>query len=337
MSATAVAASKPPVSTTPEGRTPAWLERFKEGLRRSGGVPALQYATSVHPCVIKGERHLVYERGLAKRRPGALQALKCYAATHGFRLKEDERTSKRPVSADRRARLVPVLALGMSMGSMVAIADDGAPGVAAGPIEEITVLGVRESQQREYLIEAGKRFIAGPFGEVEAIVGIAEQVKKSGEHKRISTRGMVVPDPALNAIVDRYDYTFPASCGGGKFSYYEGEGFAALGFHGGRRVILDVMVGGGPFTAPKLWGPFDQILNDNTEMHLMSGNGKEDGMGMLKASYSIGMVADMSKFKMQRSGELYKRAIDVSSTCDLAAGDKVAASAPGGTKDDAEG
>ena len=297
----------------------SWLDKCKQKLRI--GERQFNYKTSVHPCQINGERVLVYERGLKHKYPDALNALKRYAKAHGFALKEDQRTHHRPVGSDRRARLVPMLALSMTMGGMSAVmAEDLATteltSENTGPIEEITVIGVRQSTSREYLIEAGKRFIAGPFGEVEAIVTIADQVKSAGEHKRISTRGMVVPDPGVNAIVDRYDFTFPASCGGGKFSYYEGDGFSALGYHGGKRVILDVLVGGGPFTAPKLWGPYDQILNDNTQMHLMSGNGEDDGMGMLKASYSIGMVADMSNYKMERGGEVYQKAISATAACE---------------------
>jgi hypothetical protein len=94
-----------------------------------------------------------------------------------------------------------------------------------------------------------------------------------------------------------------------------GEGFDALGYHHGDKVIFDVLVGGGPFSSPKLWGPYDQVLNDNIEMHLMMGNGKKDGMGLLKASYAIGMTPILPDEDFNEYGSVYTSNTTTSMQC----------------------
>lgn len=74
-------------------------------------------------------------------------------------------------------------------------------------------------------------------------------------------------------------------------------------------MILDVLAGGGPFSAPRLWGPYDQVLNANIRMDLMMGDGLKDGMGLLQASYKIGLMPVMRNSTKNYYGELYSRAI----------------------------
>ncbi|MGE0387750.1 MAG: hypothetical protein AB7Q97_23745 [Gammaproteobacteria bacterium] len=302
--------------TPPDG---SWLSAVRDALGRARVRGPMRPTTQVHPCVIGGERHLVYPAGLRAHSPKAFAELERYAQANGFRLKEDQRRGDRPVPADRRTRFLPMLVLGTGLAAP-ALHAETTSGPAAAPaagedIEEIQVLERRESAGRPYLIEAGKRYVAGPYGEVEAILGVASRVQAQGNHHRISTRRMKIPDPGSNQFVDRYDYTFPANCGGGRFSYYQGDGFAALGYYQGRKVILDVLVGGGPFTSPKLWGPYDQVLNDHMRMELMSGSGAQDGMGMLKASYSIGLMPVMAQETAQDYGTAYTEGIASAASC----------------------
>ena len=298
------------MATEEQSSSAGWVNRFKSWLRKGEG---LRYMASVHPCVINGVRHLVYKKGLAERNPHAFKCLQKYAEEHGFRLKEDQRSRYKPPRTDRRARLIPMLALSAGLLTQTVYAEPVSDG--AEPIPNITVIGVQEAPERPYLKEKGKRFVAGPYGEVESILGVAAEVKSQGHVERIRARGMTMPHTSVSDMVDRYRYTFPQSCGGGSYSYYEGDRFAALGFHDGNRVILDVLVGGGPFTAPKLWGPYDQVLNENVEMHLMSGDPKMDGMAVLKASYVIGLVPDLDRQRSTEYAERYTSAVSESADC----------------------
>lgn len=78
------------------------------------------------------------------------------------------------------------------------------------------------------------------------------------------------------------------------------------------KVVLDVLVGGGAFSSPKLWGPYDQLLGDkdNSSMQLMMGDGSKDGMGLLKASYAIGYTAVMAEEDYSTLGYAYGNAIN---------------------------
>ena len=177
-------------------------------------------------------------------------------------------------------------------------------------MDDVEVTGTRESSDRAYSKENGKRFITNPYGETKSILAVASEIKAKGKLKRVSTRGMKMPQGYVGRYINRYKHTFD---NGNTFSYYEGEGFGALGFHLGEgRIVLDVLDGGGPFSAPKLWGPYDQVLGDkgNSSMELMMADGNKDGMGLLKASYAIGYTAVMAEEDYSSIGNDYGNAIN---------------------------
>lgn len=310
------------LSTTPaSAHERSWVDRIADSIKqRTGFKKMMSCAAKVHPCIIGGHRVLVYERGLQRNQPEAYEEILNFAETNGFKIKEDQRDPKSNISdrtfERRMAKTAPMVLLAgalLAQGTVQADTGDGASGTQVMP--DVEVLGEKESNERPYLSRDGKRFISGPFGEVESILAVATEAKQSGKLKRVSTRNIKMPQEYVGGYINRYDYQFPESCGGGKYSYYEGEGFGALGYHHGEKVVLDVLVGGGAFAAPKLWGPYDQVLYDNHEMQLMMGDGKKDGMGLLKASYSIGMTAVMADEDFIEYGDGYSSNIKTAAQC----------------------
>ena len=239
--------------------------------------------------------------------------LKAYAKENNFGIKEDQRTkdSSKPVKFERRmAKTIPMLFLasGIFM-SGTAAADIAGPAADISVMSDVEVTGEYDRSERAYIQENGKRFITNPYGETESILAVAAETKAQGKLKRVSTRGIKMPQGYVGGFINKYEHTFS---NGETFSYYEGEGFGALGYHAGEgKVILDVLVGGGAFSAPKLWGPYDQLLGDknNSSMHLMMGDGSKDGMGLLKASYAIGYTAVMAEEDYSSLGNAYGGAV----------------------------
>lgn len=304
------------------------LKRLAQAVARTRDSAPMRMLTTVHPCFVNGLRTLVHRRGLERDEPGVFGRLRAYAVANGFALLEDRR--KRELSCrDERRRLAPVLMFAAGLISHVAMADDGTLTDGAQqvvPTIEIIGTPATTDSAREYLNVGGKRFISKPHGTVEEIMNVAAEVRGKGVRHRVRTRGLQMPSEYTDSYIDRYDYTVPTQCGGASFSYYEGEGFAALGYHDGKgKVILDVLAGGGPFSAPRLWGAYDQVLNSNIRMDLMFGNGLQDGMGVMMASYKIGLMPVMRSSTKNYYGELYSRAVAVAAECQ-------APSLPGGVR-----
>lgn len=161
----------------------------------------------------------------------------------------------------------------------------------------------------------GYRYTSVPYGESLGIARVVELIKEHGSLEVISTRGMHIPNKAENRTAARFDYTFPASCGGVSFSYYKGSDFEALGYMHDDKMILDVLQGGSPYTAPRLWGPYDQVLKDNTPMLTVVSFNGENGTGLMNASFLAGEVADMDKDRQARLGNAYSSAIYTASRC----------------------
>jgi len=303
-----------------------WIERVTETFLKNKIKRSLKSATKVHPCIINDHRVLVHEYGLTEKDPEAYEQLKAYAQQNSFDIKEDQRTKdKKPMNFERRmAKTLPLLFLasGIFMSGSAAAADMGKSAVGGiSVMSDIEVTGNYDSNDRAYSQEDGKRFITNPYGETESILAVASETKANGKLKRVSTRGIKMPQGYVGGYINKYEHTFS---NGETFSYYEGEGFGALGHHAGEgKVVLDVLVGGGAFGAPKLWGPYDQILGDkdNSSMQLMMGDGSKDGMGLLKASYAIGYTAVMAEEDYSTIGNAYGTAINDTVSIMIASGD----------------
>jgi hypothetical protein len=302
-----------------------WIERVSEAFLKNRIKRDLKAATKVHPCIINNHRVLVHEHGLREKNPTAYEQLKIYAENNAFAIKEDQRVKdSKPANFERRlAKSLPMLFLasGIFMSGSAAASDIGAPGAGIKVMADVEVTGTYDSSDRAYSQENGKRFITNPYGETESILAVAAQTKAQGKLKRVSTRGIKMPSGYVGGFINKYENTF---ANGETFSYYEGEGFGALGYHAeDGKVVLDVLVGGGVFSSPKLWGPYDQLLGDkdNSSMQLMMGDGSKDGMGLLKASYAIGYTAVMAEEDYSSLGNAYGTAVNDTVRNMIASGD----------------
>lgn len=292
----------------------SWIEKVSESFLKNRFNRKLKKATKVHPCIINNHRVLVHEYGLQEQSPEAFEQLKAYAQANNFGIKEDQRSNdNKPVKFERRmAKSLPMLFLasGLFMAGSSSAASLSASGADIKVMSDVEVTGQYDSSDRAYTQENGKRFITNPYGETESILAVAAQTKAEGKLKRVSTRGIKMPQGYVGGYINKYERTFE---NGETFSYYEGDGFGALGYHAGDgKVVLDVLVGGGAFSSPKLWGPYDQLLGDkdNSSMQLMMGDGSKDGMGLLKASYAIGYTAVMAEEDYSNLGNAYGTAVN---------------------------
>ena len=185
-------------------------------------------------------------------------------------------------------------------------------------VEELVVTGTRVKREweRRYKNVAGKRIFNGPYGNNKMIIAISQELKNRGERKRIFTRGITMPQSYSGSSLDRYKYILKADCGIDHFSFYEGPDFTALGYiEGPKEVLLDVMTGGGPFSSPGIWGPYDQIIGKHHKMKMIMGDAAKDGLGPIKGGYAIGMKAAIPSYEMQDYGDKYSKIINKTGTC----------------------
>ena len=185
-------------------------------------------------------------------------------------------------------------------------------------VEELVVTGTRVKREweRRYKNVAGKRVFNGPYGDDKMIIAISQELKNRGERKRIFTRGITMPQSYSGSSLDRYEYNLKEECGINHFSFYEGPDFTALGYiEGPKEILLDVMTGGGPFSSPGIWGPYDQIVGKRYKMKMIMGDAAKDGLGPIKGGYAIGMKASIPSYEMQEYGDRYSKIIETTATC----------------------
>lgn len=196
---------------------------------------------------------------------------------------------------------------------------------AQDTIEEIVVKaqrqnGMLDDLKREFKRVDGKRIFDGPYGETGYILTISQELKNHGEMKRIMTRRISMPPNFPGSSLNRYHLAVAHECGLEKFELFDGGEFIALGYQVNpgqekSEIIFDVLAGGGAFSSPSLWGPYDQILGRKHGMEMIMGDAAKDGMGMMKSGYAVGMKAGLSSFEFTESGELYGNAIANTGKC----------------------
>ena len=177
-------------------------------------------------------------------------------------------------------------------------------------LPDLIVTEKYDENARPYIIKNGKRFITKPYGNENFILKIAEQAKKNGKKIKVPTRGIEMPSQHVGAFLESYKYEFK---NGITFTYYEGNGFSALGHHiDGNRILLDVLEDSDVFTSAGLWGPYDQVLSaiDHSSMYLLMGDGKKDGMGLLKSFYCIGYIPLLEEAEYINLGKTYEDAVE---------------------------
>ena len=81
-----------------------WIERISASLAHFGTDNRLSYSRSAMPCVIKGEKCLVVERGLRDSDPDAYEHIMGFAKTNKLCIVEDRRQQQRAVDKDRRQK-----------------------------------------------------------------------------------------------------------------------------------------------------------------------------------------------------------------------------------------
>jgi hypothetical protein len=192
-------------------------------------------------------------------------------------------------------------------------------------IEEIVVTaqrrkGMLDDLNREYKSVDGKRIFEGPHGEMRFILAIGQEIKNNGEMKRIMSRRITMPSDFPGSSLNRYKYPIAHECGIERFQLFDGGEFMALGYEmggaGGRtEVLFDVMLGGGPFSAPGIWGPYDQVLGKRHKMELIMGDSQSDGMGLMSSGYAVGMKADLPTYELMDYGDIYSSAVTATGKC----------------------
>lgn len=185
-------------------------------------------------------------------------------------------------------------------------------------VEQITVTGKKELEDfaRRDIRVGSDRFFKGPWGDKDQILRVGQEVKNRGEKKRIFTRGIQMPQSYAASSVDRYTYVLADDCGIERFNYYEGENFLALGLiYGEKEWIFDVLAGGGPFTGPGIWGPYDQIVGRRHKMEPILAEAGKDGLGLSNTGYLIGQKADLPGSEMSAIGTLYGDVLTETSKC----------------------
>ena len=72
-----------------------WIERISSTMASFNGDHRLQYARSVQPCIVGGEKCLVVARGLEESNPVAYEYIMNFARSNRLKVKEDRRYGER--------------------------------------------------------------------------------------------------------------------------------------------------------------------------------------------------------------------------------------------------
>ena len=90
---------------------PTWVNSMKQTFCST----VLHKKLLVHPCIIDGHITFVYEKGLQQNAPEFYERLCSFAEKNGLKLKEDQRSSFKRVTVERRSNIMPMMLLSASL------------------------------------------------------------------------------------------------------------------------------------------------------------------------------------------------------------------------------
>lgn len=288
----------------PRGPSDSWIENVMDSMANNGIKKKLSNAARVHPCIIEGERVLVYQRGLKQKEPDVFAELVDFAKNNNFALKEDQRDIQRKgISFERRKAKTTSMVLLAGGLFLHGAAQAGA--IPKNQLDDlinkdyvypmVQVIDESQSKHRSYLTHDGKISVVNKSSEIKNILSIASTVKSEGSMTGVSTHNIKMPEEYIGGFINRYDYQFDNSFYGNNYSYYEGDGFGALAHYTGSTVVVDVLIGNDKHINPSMGGPYDQVLYDNHQMQLFSYLSKANQqVSFLKATYSMGITTLIS-------------------------------------------
>ncbi len=153
------------------------------------------------------------------------------------------------------------------------------------------------------------------YGNKTIIMEVATYVFRKGKVEIIPAKGITTPNANATQSVRRTMYQFPEKCQKKQFSYYQGNGFQALGYHHRGVIILDAIWGKTEFIRPTLWGSYDQIINDPHSVNLVFNPDNKNNKTTWKTPYVIGYFADIPEAKKRSYGLVYEQALQTVLPC----------------------
>jgi|GEM_PF-6468705 len=243
----------------------SWIQMVADTLQRYRPDADNHLQTTVQPCSVGGIPSLVHPAALAREAPRLHRYLENFSASSGVQLIADRREKQIGTQRERRHQWAPVVALGASM--LFAESGDG-----HSPPQPSSPQRARDPAAQLDVFEA---------------IALAAAVRARGQRSRLTANGMLVQRRGLKHHIDHYQHRLPAAGRLRRLAYFEGKSFHALGYRCGDQLVLEVLVGGGPFNAPRLWGPMRRMARDPVQFHLVCGRGEADGFGVMKATYYL--------------------------------------------------
>ena len=243
----------------------SWIQMVADTISRFGTEPGSQLSTFIQPCVIRGEPSIVHEKNLHESCSTLYHYLQNFAFCNELKLVEDRRTDRIEVVRDRRQSWAPIIALG------------------AGMMLRETNLAVSDlAPSTPHELRSGE-----PDLSPHDMISLAAGARSAGSHTELGSNGMLIPNNLGSYTIDHHQSETELFGVTRSVSYFEGKNFHALGYHSGDQIVLNVLVGGGPFSGPRLWGPVQRMARDPVQLHYFAGNEGRDGFGVCSVAYYL--------------------------------------------------
>lgn len=156
----------------------------------------------------------------------------------------------------------------------------------------------------------------GSYGGEADVLGAVDVVKAIGDSREIGSRAIRLPRNPLHSIT-LFEHDFPEACGGHRFRVYETGGTQILEYvyissDGKAHLIRDYVAGPSPFIQAGLWSAFDHTGDGVPDMRVQFA---KRGTGVVKGTYSEGLVTGLDASSRRVLGTAYDRALHDLRSC----------------------
>lgn len=244
----------------------SWIQMVADAVERYPHTPESIFTTDVMPCNVRGKPSLIVSAALKQQACPIYPYLQQLAYQNNLRLVQNRREASQDVEKDRRQQQTPALALG-------------------------ACLVLNQGREQSHEIVLNDHFTPlQPDMSIHTLIYTAAMVRSQGEHTQYKANRLLIPNHDSHHRISHYGYTIDYHNGQTQFSYLEGKNFHALCYPMGDQLILDIIIGGGPMNAPRLWAAHKRTLRTPIMLHLLGSHATNDNFGIMRASYRLNLV-----------------------------------------------
>ncbi|MBX2881839.1 MAG: hypothetical protein KTR32_17965 [Granulosicoccus sp.] len=252
-----------------DSSVPLWIQSLATATGLVDETPESKLRTRLRFQAEEDKQGLYVPPDMAELQPASLRYLHALSRQHGLTLIEDRRRSSITPIVDRRDKMPPTMAIGISL-----------------LMKQLGMPGMIKPLSNPHRLHAESECIALP-----------RLIRMAARAVDQSKRSVVLPNRLLNNLMNNeshpiagYACRYRSEAEQRVLCHFDSNNFRAIGYSTGEQFVLHVILGGGPAALPCIWVNRHTLTQTDFQLQLYKAERPAADLGLLYATYYLDMA-----------------------------------------------